>query len=161
MGLINPDHLKPGEIYLQEVKYEMFSDETNRLYIKNNYFVRHTVFWNKLDKLWETSQDEFPLAALPWFIDRIENGFWKTPDQGGLSDHERSVSAEFDGEKVGINAMIHCCAENLFGYNFWNANRASYVIDNPPQQWDIPRYMLRDQGLLDQLKAIAKRYANK
>jgi len=54
--------------------------------------------------------------------------------------------------------VAHCCAENLPGFNIWNASRASYISEIPPQQWGIPRYMLLEQGLLAQLKELADKY---
>lgn len=158
LGLIDPDNLGIDEQFLFSVHYEMFPKKIIRLYKKNNYLVIHTVFWNKLDKRWDITQKEFPLAALPWVVDRFENGFFKPEGQGGVSDFERSLRKEFNGELIGINAMAHCCAENLPGFNIWNANRASYISEIPPQQWDIPRYMLLEQGLLAQLKELAVKY---
>jgi hypothetical protein len=104
------------------------------------------------------TQREFPLELLPWIVDRFENGFFKPQDQGGVSDFERSLRNEFNGELIGINSMVHCCAENLPGFNIWNANRASYISGLPPQQWDIPRDMLLEQGLLEKLKELAQKY---
>jgi len=74
-----------------------------------------------------------------------------------LSDFERSVSKEFDGETIGINAVMHCCAENMPGYAIKNRNRACHVTDTTPQEWEIPSYMLKE-GLLDELKVIADKY---
>ncbi|RZA00180.1 MAG: hypothetical protein EOO68_11585 [Moraxellaceae bacterium] len=104
------------------------------------------------------AQEEFPLASLPWIVNKFENGFFKTVPEGGLSDFDRSSSNEFDGELIGINVMAHCCAENLPGFNIWNANRASYIDGTPPQEWDIPRYMLIEQSLLEKLKELAAQY---
>lgn len=70
--------------------------------------------------------------------------FFKKKSEGGFSNFERSTSAEFDGETIGINAMVHCCAENLPGLNIWNGNRKSYISNMTPQKWDIPNYMLKD-----------------
>ena len=159
LGLIDPDHLLAGEQFLFAIYYEMFPEKKIGMYKKNQYVVLHTSFWNKLDKCWDMTQKEFPLAALPWIVDRFENGFFKPENQGGVSDFERSLRKEFDGELIGINSMAHCCAENLPGFNIWNANRASYISEIPPQQWDIPRYMLLEQGLLAQLKNLADKYA--
>ena len=55
--------------------------------------------------------------------------------------------------------MVHCCAENVPGLNIWNGNRKDYISESTPQEWDIPLYMLKD-GLLAELKAIAKKYEN-
>lgn len=159
LGLIEPNNLGADEVFLLDIRYEMFPDKKVRIYKKNRYLVIHTVFWNKLDKKWDMTQREFPLSILPWIVDRFENGFFKPQDQGGVSDFERSLRKEFDGELIGINSMAHCCAENLPGFNIWNANRASYISGIPPQQWDIPRYMLLEQGLLAQLKELADKYS--
>jgi hypothetical protein len=158
LGLINPDNLAVSEKYLFPVVYEMFPQKKTNLYIKDGYLITHTIFWSKFDKCWKADQDEFPLESLPWIVDRFENGFFKPQDQGGVSDFERSLRKEFNGELIGINSMAHCCAENMPGFNIWNANRASYISEIPPQQWDIPRYMLLEQGLLAKLKEFAQQY---
>lgn len=156
LGIIDPDQQKSNEKFLFTVHYEMFPEKKVRVYRKMDYFIIHTTYWSKIKKLWRCDQEEFPLAALPWIVDRFENGFFKPQNQGGVSDFERSLRKEFNGELIGINAMAHCCAENLPGFNIWNANRASYISGIPPQQWDIPTYMLVEQGLLEKLKAVAK-----
>lgn len=158
LGLIDPKNLKDDEHYLFFINYEMFPDETIRIFKKKKHIIIHFVFWDKIDKYWDAEQKEIPLDALPWIVDRFENGFCKPQEQGGVSDFERSLQKEFDGELIGINSMAHCCAENLPGFNIWNANRVSYISGIPPQQWDIPRYMLLEQGLLAQLKRLAKEY---
>lgn len=156
LGLIDPGITATYDRFLFSIKYEMHPDKTVRTFTKNQYFVVHTTFWDPFDKTWANTQDEFPLAALPWIVDRFENGFFKPLDQGGVSDFERSLRKEFNGELIGINAMAHCCAENMPGFNIWNANRASYISQIPPQQWDIPRHMLLEQGLLAQLKSLSE-----
>lgn len=154
LGLIDPNLLKADEKFIFSIKYEMFKDQTVRLFQKNSYLVVHTTFWDKLDKKWDVTQEEFPLSALVWIVDRFENGFLKNQDEGGLSDFERSVSKEFEGELIGINIMANCCAENLPGFNVWNSNRISYIDKISPHQWDIPRYMLIDEGVLERLKKL-------
>ena len=156
LGLIDPNYLKADERFLIEIQYEMFPDDQVRLFKKRDYLVVQTILFNKIRKVWASAQEEFPLAALPWIVDRFENGFFKPHDQGGFSDFERSLRKEFNGELIGINAMAHCCAENMPGFNIWNTNRASYISQIPPQQWDIPRHMLLGQGLLAQLKALSE-----
>lgn len=103
-------------------------------------------------------QEKFPLASLPWIVDRFENGFWKKPEEGGLAFDEHCMEKVFDGERIGINPVMHCCAENLFGYSIWNANRANYISNIPPHDWYIPRYMLLEQGVFAQLKELAQQY---
>lgn len=156
LGLIDPDNLKIDEQYLFSLNYEMFPDDIFRVFKKNDFLVVHSVFWNKIDKCWGMTQKEFPLLSLSWIVDRFENGFFKLQDQEGISDFERSLRKEFNGELIGINSMAHCCAENLPGFNIWNASRRSYIAKSAVQQWDIPRYMLLEQGLLAKLKDLAQ-----
>ncbi|MBU2870499.1 hypothetical protein [Colwellia sp. E2M01] len=158
LGLIDHNNLKSDEEVLLKIYYEMFFDETTLLIKKDNYLVVSTDFYSKMDKKRRYTQSEYPLISLPWIIDRIENGFFKKPDEGGFSAFERSTSAEFDGEIIGINAMIHCCAENLPGLNIWNGNRKDYLANMTPHEWDIPNTMLKN-GLLDELKKIAAKYS--
>lgn len=160
LGLINPGNLGANEKLLLSISYEMFPDKKVGLYKKDNYLIVHTTYWSKLKKIWRFDQDEFPTESLPWIVDRFENGFLKSQNQGGLSNFERSQMKEFNGELIGINAMVHCCAENLPGFNIWNANRANYISQIPPQQWDIPSYMLQEQDLLSQLKSLAEDFEN-
>ena len=123
LGLIDPDRVGVNEYFLFEIKYEMFSDRKVFIYKKNDYLVILSISWNPLRKIWAADQVELPLCSLPWLIDRFENGFLRSQDQGGVSDFERSLRKDFDGELIGINSMAHCCSENLPGFNIWNGNR--------------------------------------
>jgi len=159
LGLIDHSDTQSDEINVLKVDYEMFRKDgkVSYLFVKGAHLVFSTYVFNKLKKVWVYVQEEYPLKSLPWIIDRIENGFWKRPADGGLSDFERSVSKEFDGETIGINAVMHCCAENMPGYSIWNVNRECYITNTTPQEWEIPSYMLKE-GLLDELKVIADKY---
>ncbi|QLE86798.1 hypothetical protein FLM48_18015 [Shewanella sp. Scap07] len=158
LGLIAHNCLKSGEEVLLALDYEMFPDDKILIIKTGDYLVISTDYFSKLKKRRRLTQSEYPMIALPWIIDRIENGFLKKPSEGGFSNFERSTTAEFEEQTIGINAMIHCCAENVPGLNIWNGNRKDYIGGITPQQWDIPLYMLKD-GLLDELKVIANKYA--
>jgi hypothetical protein len=158
LGLIDHKNLQSDEVVLLALNYEMFQDERNLLIKKGGYLIVSSNFYSKMKKIRRYTQSEYPLTALPWIIDKIENGFFKKKSEGGVSNFERSISAEFDGETIGINAMIHCCAENLPGLNIWNGNRKSYISNIAPQRWDIPNYMLKG-GLLEEMKKIAAKYS--
>lgn len=154
LGLVDPDNLKANELFLIDVLYEMFPDKKVKLFRKANFFVIWTSYISPFTKEVRYSQEEFPLASLLWFIDTIENKFWNhVPDPNALPGKVNEVTV-IDDEKIGINPMRHCCAENLFGYSFWNKNRVPYIGRKPPQSWEIPKYML-EEGLLDQLKKIS------
>lgn len=132
----------------------MFKDQDNRIFSTDT----HIIFWcesyNIFSKRRERSQEEFPLLSLPWFIDTLENDFWNIHNIKKQKNKKTKNIAEqsfINSEEVGMNSVQHCCAENLFGYSFWNKNRACHITGRPPQDWYIPKYML-EEGILDQLK---------
>ena len=152
--LIDPQNLNHDDLYLIDVPYEMFPEKTIKLYKSKNYFIVWEDVFNKFKKTRVQYQNEFPLTSLTWFIDTIENKFWNhKPEAKALPGEVNEVNIIRD-EKIGINPMRHCCAENLFGYSFWNASRKDYITELPPQSWEIPKYML-ENGLMDQLKKIS------
>ncbi len=154
LGLIDPNSLKEDEKLLTNLHYEMFPDKEVKMFKKADYLVVWTSFTSLLTNNKRHNQQEFPLKALPWFIDTIESKFWNyKPDLSSLPG-EVNEATVIGGETIGLNPMRHCCAENLSGYSFWNKSRAPYVGRNPPQVWQIPRYML-EQGLMDALKRIS------
>ncbi len=154
LGVIVPNNLKSDELFLNNVTYNMFPDKETKIFKKNDYLVIWRSYFSKIDKVRKRKQAEFPLEALPWFIDTIENKFWgHKPDPNAQPGEVNEVTV-INGEKIGINPMRHCCAENMFGYSFWNVSRKPYIGRIPPQEWQIPRQMLED-GLMDKLKQIS------
>ncbi len=154
LGMIDPDKIKPGEIFLLDLNYKMWPDDTCKLFKKDNHLVVWKEFFNPFDKVKSISQKEFPLASLPWFIDTIEDKFWRHKPDLNMQPGDVSEKATIDDEEIGINPSRNCCAENLFGYSFWNASRKSYLSKTGIHDWQIPRYML-EEGLLDELKKIS------
>lgn len=154
LGLINPGNLQSNEKFIIDIFYEMFPDEKTKIFFKGNYFIIWNEFTDPFDKKEYIYQCEYPANSTPWFIDTIENKFWNHKPSPSSLPGDVSESTVIDGEKIGINPMRHCCAENLFGYSFWNASRQSYISKRAHHDWQIPRYML-EQGLLDQLKKIS------
>ncbi|WP_282166114.1 hypothetical protein [Shewanella japonica] len=158
LGLVDHNNLKSDEEVLLSLNYEMFPDDKVLLVKKGEHLVVSTDYYSKMKKVRRYAQEEYPLVALPWIVDSIENRFFKKPEDGGFSNFERSTHKEFVGEIIGINVMMHCCEENLPGLNIWNGNREDYIAKISPQEWDIPLYMLKE-GLLDELKKIAAKYS--
>ncbi|WP_223144919.1 hypothetical protein [Teredinibacter waterburyi] len=158
LGIIDENCLAHNELVLMPLDYEMFPTHDVNIFVKGVHFVINTHYWSKLKSKWRVTQEEFPLESLSWIIDSFENKFWKKPEEGGLPVGVLHVKAKIADENIRINASRNCCAENLFGYTVRNFSRANYISNIAPQEWDVPRYMLLEQGLLEQLKQINKRY---
>jgi hypothetical protein len=163
LGIVDPNETKSDESFLINILYEMFPEEETKFFTKGQYFVIWNSFIDPADNKKYVNQSEFPLQTLPWFIDTLEDKFWNHENDANSLPGDVSESTVIEGEKIGINPMRHCCAENLFGYSFWNSSRRSYLSKRSHHNWQIPRYML-EEGLLDKLKNIStqlglKRYS--
>jgi len=154
LDIIDPNNLQDGEEFLLDIGYDMFEDKVTRLFKKDNYLVFWCDFYGVFSKKRRQTQETFPLMALPWFIDTIEEQFWNYKPKPTDKPGDVSNSIVIKGETVGINPMRHCCAENLPGYSFWNKNREDYITNIAPQEREIPKYMLKD-GLLGEFKRIS------
>ena len=154
LDIINFDNLQNDELFLLDIPYEMFENDIIKLFKKNNHLVFWCDFYDIFDKCRMQTQEEFPLMALPWFIDTIEEQYWNYKPNKVRKPGDISESITIDGETIGISPMIHCCAENLPGYSFWNKNRKSHLSGITPQDTHIPKYMLKE-WLLDDLKRIS------
>ncbi|WP_221076120.1 hypothetical protein [Agarivorans aestuarii] len=149
-SLLKIDDLPKNAKILFSIQYPMFPDKNNKVILLDDYVIIWTEYTSKLTKKRKTSQKEFPKDAIQWFVNTIENNYW---GDGGTKS-STSEEVVINNESIGISSMAHCCAENLPGYNFWNRSRKDHVSNLPPQEWDIPRYML-EEGLLEKLKCIS------
>lgn len=154
LGVIDLTILKEGEEFLLDINYEMFPDKEIKIFKKDKHLVFWCDYYGLFSKRRRQTQEEYPLMALPWFIDTIENDFWSAKPQSTDKPGEVSSTICIDNETIGINPMRHCCAENLSGYSFWNKSRYDYITNTAPQEREIPKYMLKD-GLLDEFKRIS------
>ncbi|MPW29329.1 hypothetical protein F9L16_10000 [Agarivorans sp. B2Z047] len=147
--ILKIDDLPKQAKILFSVDYPMFEGDINNIILLDEYVIIWTEYTSKLTGKRKVSQLEFPKDAIQWFVNTIENNYW------GNDGDKSSTSEEvvINNESIGVSSMAHCCAENLPGYNFWNRSRKDHVSNLPPQEWDIPRYMLKE-GLLEKLRRI-------
>ncbi|MBP7546524.1 MAG: hypothetical protein KA754_01075 [Corallincola sp.] len=155
---IDFSHLKIDEREVCSLNYQMFPNKHNKIFIKGKHLAFHSCFLSPFKEQWRQTQSEYPLEALGWIIDSFVNKLWNESGAVDLMSESLSLEEVFDGERVGISPMVHCCAENIFGYNIWNASRKCHIAGLPPQNWHIPRYMLQDEGVIEQLQQINADY---
>lgn len=97
---------------------------------------------------------EFPINGLPWFIETLEQQFFKTEAEGGLPKGKFAYEEIIDDEKL--------CVSRMFGepgYGFRNYSRQDHVIKSyeSPQQADFSDELLFKKGLFDEFKKIASK----
>ena len=95
---------------------------------------------------------EFPIKGLPWFIETLEQQFFKTEAEGGLPKGKFAYEEIIDGERL--------CVSRMFGepgYGFRNYSRQDHVIKSYecPQQADLSDELLFKNGLFEEFKKIA------
>ena len=97
---------------------------------------------------------EFPISGLPWFINTIEQRFFKTGADGGLEKGKFSHEEEIAGERLCISRMF-----GEPGYGFRNCSRNDYVHTtyDSPQEADFSDELLFQKGLFDEFKIISEK----
>ncbi len=155
INILDPQHLINNEKLLLTIDYKMFDPKVSIHIFQQGQFL---CFWSEVFNIFsnqmQRTQTEFPIGFLSWFVKTIEEKFW-SDGPNALPPDSTSYTEEISGEVISINAARHCCAENMFGYIVRNNSRVSHLVDLPPQSWEIPRIMLREEKLLEELKTIA------
>jgi hypothetical protein len=110
-------------------------------------------------------QLEFPLEALPWLVDSIENGFWKKPSEGGLPRDVFHVKAQIGGEELRLGRSNNAGAEDVPGFTLKNLSRKDHIcpaskpLSSFNEQEDvIPDFIMKEGGFFNVLKNLSERY---
>lgn len=101
-------------------------------------------------------QFEMPLSGIRWFIDVIEQKFFKSPHEGGLSANKLSYEEIVAGED--LHVMRTLGGGNRPGYVITNASRRSHIAERNMQELEFCDYWLFQDGLMDYLKELAEKY---
>jgi hypothetical protein len=103
------------------------------------------------------NQFEMPLSGVRWFINAIEQKFFKSPEEGGLPADKISFKETVDGEDLHIIRSMHAGCQHP-GYKITNSSRRSHFSSDDLQTLAMADPWLFNDGLMDFLKEIADRY---
>jgi hypothetical protein len=105
------------------------------------------------------NQIEIPLPGVRWFVDVIEQKFFKAPEDGGLPADKISYSEFVEGEKLHVIRSMNA-GGGYPGYDLTNLNRYSYISpeSKDPQEVSFADPWLFDMGLMDFFKDTAAKY---
>lgn len=101
-------------------------------------------------------QFELPLAGIRWFIDVIEQKFFKSPHEGGLPAHKLSYEEIVAGED--LHVMRSLGGGDRPGYTLTNATQRAHGAERNPQRLSVSDRWLFQEGLMDYLKELADKY---
>jgi hypothetical protein len=162
--LYNPQQFKEHQILLK--KYEKPQSGYDEYFVKDGDFI--ILYGEKLHVYPATSprygeqkliadQLEMPLAAVRWYVNVIEQKFFRSPEEGGLPANKISYREEVAGENLHImRSMSAGCVHP--GYALTNSSRNSHILASSRQTFSASDPWLFQGGLLDFLKDIAARY---
>lgn len=102
-------------------------------------------------------QIELPLPAVRWFINVIEQKFFKPPEGGGLAAHKLSYEEEVAGETLHVLRSMAAGCDHP-GYTITNASRQSHMSSEDLQTLSLSDPWLFNNGLMDYLKQLADDY---
>lgn len=98
---------------------------------------------------------EVPIQGFKWFIDAVENKFFKTEAEGGLARGIFTAETEIDAERLSVSRMF-----GIPGYSFTNQSRtahwaARYGLTRL-QELELPDSLLFEVGYYNELKKLAE-----
>lgn len=102
-------------------------------------------------------QLEMPLKGIRWYIDAIEQKFFKSESEGGLPAHKISYEEIIAGEDLHIiRSMNAGCSQP--GYDLTNSSRSSHISPSSYQSFEAADPWLFEGGLMDFFKKLADQY---
>lgn len=101
-------------------------------------------------------QYEMPLPGIHWFIDVIEQKFFKSPSEGGLPANKLSYEETVSGEV--LHVMRTLGGGERPGYVITNGSRHAHYGGPDLQELNLSDRWLFDGGLMDYLKELADQY---
>ena len=99
-------------------------------------------------------QLEMPLEAIRWFINVIEQKFFKSPEEGGLPAHKISYEEVVAGEDLHVMRSANAGCPHP-GYAITNGSRHSHMASWSLQEISFSDPWLFQNGLMDYLKSLA------
>lgn len=99
-------------------------------------------------------QFEMPLEAIRWFINVIEQKFFKSPEEGGLPAHKISYEEIIAGEDLHIMRSANAGCPHP-GYVITNGSRRSHMSSDDMQTLSLSDPWLFNNGLMNYLKSMA------
>jgi len=113
--------------------------------------VRNTFYFLLID---DHYQIEFPKRGLKWFLDTLENKFFKTEAEGGLPKGTFHYIGTVDGERLKLRRAFNADGNGGGGYAFITIDRKE-----PNSVWSksytFSDSLLFENGMIDIMKDIA------
>lgn len=103
-------------------------------------------------------QFAIPMSGIRWFIEVIEQKFFKSPNEGGLPANKLSYEEIVAGED--LHVMRSMGGGHRPGYTITNATQRAHGAERNPQRLTLPDDWLFEGGLMDYLKELADKYEN-
>ncbi len=102
-------------------------------------------------------QLEMPLEGIRWFVNVIEQKFFKSPEDGGLPAHKISYKETVADEDLHVLRSMNAGCKHP-GYKITNASRRSHLSDDDLQGLSLSDPWLFQGRLMDFLKEVADKF---
>jgi hypothetical protein len=156
--LLNPYSLPPGYQLVAEMDY--IFDREHLFIVKSD---KELIFIIKAPSIltlkeknpdYDFYQTEFPLKAVPWIVDAIENRLWRSADEGGLPSGVYHVAGIIEGEDLKVRRSMSVSGPGIKGFSLLNYSRHSVHFESVKYQETQVTDELLKNGLLDILKNL-------
>ena len=164
----NPRHPRPEHQLLK-----FFKNPQNEKSERNYFFIaqdKHILVYKESIHTYPQTSDykpgqtelfadqiEMPIDAINWFINVIEQKFFKSPEDGGLPANKISYEEIVAGEDLHVMRTANAGSPHP-GYAITNGSRRSHLDSDDLQTLSLSDPWLFQNGLMDYLKSLANSY---
>ncbi|MBL4826905.1 MAG: hypothetical protein JKY66_04200 [Spongiibacteraceae bacterium] len=125
------------------------------LVIDDHMIIANTTFKEKKQK-WLHYQIEFPKRGLQWYLDSLQEKFFKTEAKGGLPKGTFHDKTEIDGERLKLGRAFNADGNRGGGYSFVTLDRKE---EGFAKEYTFTDELLFKHGLLLLLEDLASKIA--
>ncbi|MDX1757690.1 MAG: hypothetical protein R3175_16655 [Marinobacter sp.] len=137
-------------------------------FVTQGYFIISDKEWlegrNGKPGKYASSQYEYPIAGVRWFVDTVERFFLPPDHPNAVPRGAKTIEEPVDGETLGVTRGAWYGGEHIPGYSFDNLNRLEHCTIPPDgpycQMFKMGDPWLFEDGLFDLFKEIAQRHEN-
>ncbi|MBN4055276.1 hypothetical protein JYU12_00880 [bacterium AH-315-K03] len=123
------------------------------LIIDDHMIIADAAYRKKRQK-WLHYQIEFPKRGLQWYLDTLQDKFFKTEAEGGLPKGTFNDKTEIDGERLKLGRAFNADGNRGGGYSFVTLDRKE---GNFAKKYIFTDELLFKHGLLQLLEDIANK----
>jgi len=133
------------------------SNKTWYLLVIDDYIVIANATYKERKQKWLHYQIEFPKEGLQWFLDTMQNKFFKTEAEGGLPKGKFHDKTTVKGERIKLGRAFNADGNRGGGFYFATLDRRDIGL---AKEYTFTDQLLFKHGMLQMFQDVAAKIAS-